>query len=516
MTRRTVGIAAGVFLLLCGAALLYHPTKSLPLEVWDYREFLPILEAQHGVVAQWRALLEYYGTHGRMNPLFYLTFVAQFQAFGADATGWQLIRFMVMGANVVLVAGLARRLGASRWGALLAASLFVVATPAVSGWIQLMAEPLALLTLLGAIHLAIDFRVAPQGSPRVLGILAALAALFLLKEVVGVLGALVVVFALLGWPVPSVPDWRRNPRILLLASGALLLALATAGMILTVRHAPRATGYGMAYGSAPLSLSRLGHNVVAILMLVRGEGRALLSLLYPTNLLLLGVVCGACWILMRRSRQPALWYALALGSAIPLVGALAYWPWPKFDAFYALPFFLGPALVLAGTLTVVEGHGRWSAWVGRGAAVLAVAYAAIPASRSVEATGARIELNASVAQLVGRLTSADTVVVLGPTTGPRVLPVRAEELRDYAVALHWMAPDDAPWVHDADCPAYQPDPGGQTLFVSYSYGCGRFPAPRMRLIATFAWRDWLTLTRVVDTLSADLDGGALSRVMPSP
>lgn len=505
--------AAGVVLLLVlGAASIYHPLRALPLDVWDFREFLPILERHDGMAAQWQALLTYYGTHGRMNPLFYLTFVLQFNLFGADATGWQAIRFLVMCLDVALVAGLALRLGSSRWGATLAASLFIVATPAVSGWVQLMAEPLALLSLLAAVHLALGLRTARHEALRVLGILGGLAGLLLLKEVVGVLGALLVVFAILGWPTPSLPIGRPRLSVIVLAVGAVLLAVAVAGMIVKVRHTTGATGYGMAYGSAPLQPGRLWHNVMASVMPVRGEGRTMLSLLYPTNLLLIALA-GTALFIRRRRPGAAMWYALALGLAIPVVGALAYWPWPKFDAFYALPFFLGPALLLGAALTVIEGAGRRIAWVGRGAAMLAVGYAVIPASRSVEATGARIELNASVARLLGRLMPADTVIILGPATGARQLPVRGEELRDYALALRWAGREQVPSVRDADCPSYQPDAGERTVFVSYSYGCGRLPAPRLRLIASYAWRDWVTLAPGRDTLTADLDGAAVARAL---
>jgi hypothetical protein len=500
-------------LMLAGAAFLYHPHHTLPLEVWDFREFLPILERHDGMGAQWQALLEYYSTHGRMNPLFYLTFVVQFNIFGMDATGWQMVRFVVMAVDVALIAGLALRLGTSEWGATLSAALFVVATPVVSGWVQLMAEPLALLALLLAIHGTLGLHTAPRGTLRVLGILGSLACLFLLKEVVGILGALIVVLGALGWPLPAWPSGAARQRSLGLTVGAMVLAVATLGMIVVVRQTPDATGYGMAYGSAPLVVGRLWHNVAAIVMPVRSEGRAMQSLLYPTNLLLLALLGGALVVVWRRRVAVQRWYAVALGAAMPLLGALAYWPWPKFDAFYALPFFLGPALLLGAALTVIEGEGKRTAWIGRCMAMLAVGYAAIPASRSVEATGARIELNASVARLLGRFSAADTILMLGPASGARRLPVRGEELRDYALALHLATREQMPVVVDADCPAYRPGASERTVFVSYSYGCGRFPAPKVRLMTTYGWRDWLTLAPMRDTLSADLDGAGVARVL---
>ena len=66
--------------------------QTLPLDIWDFREFLPILNRTHGGWAQFVALLDYYAHHGRMNPLFYATFVVQYHWFGVDASGWQWLR----------------------------------------------------------------------------------------------------------------------------------------------------------------------------------------------------------------------------------------------------------------------------------------------------------------------------------------------------------------------------------------------------------------------------------------
>lgn len=501
--------------LVLFALLIYQPFAALPVAVWDFREFLPILDGATGLADRYRALLEYYAGHGRMNPLFYLTFVLQHGAFGAEPLAWQLVRFVVMATDVVLVWWLAGRLGADGWGRAVSAALFVVATPVVGGWIQLMAEPWALLCLLAAAHVALDYREASPWPRRAAAITGCLAAAFLFKEVVGVLGAAVVVLALGGWPRPSLPPAGERRRAVGVALPALGVAVAIAVMLLAVRAAPEATGYGMAYGSAGFEPARLWHNLVATTLPVRPEGRAAIALLYPTNLLLLLLAAAA--LLAWRPVLPArrLW-VLGLGLGLPLLGAVVYWPWPKFDAFYALPFFLGPALLLGGAVTVLGRRSAVSARWARAAAVAAVVYGAIPARRSVDAAAARLRLDQSAAAMIARLGPADTVLVLGPLAADRRLPVAAAELRDYAVATGLVAAAGAATVLDVPCDRYGPGAAPQYAYLSYSYGCGRFPQPGLRLASPYPWRDWLTLAPHVDTLAVDLDGQPIARLLGGP
>ncbi|HRX18968.1 MAG: hypothetical protein KC544_05145 [Gemmatimonadetes bacterium] len=515
MTRERLRRAVPILGVLVLAWLIYRPLATLPVAVWDFREFLPILDAGSGIADRYRALLDYYAGHGRMNPLFYLTFVLQHAAFGADPIGWQVVRFAVMAIDLVLLWWFAGRLGADGWGRFVATALFAVATPVVGGWIQLMAEPLALLALLGAAHLALGYREAPRWPLRAAGIVGCLAVAFLCKEVVGVFGAVVVLLAVAGWPIPRVPAPVERTRVIALALAALLVALAVGAMILAVRSGPEATGYGMAYGSAGLSPARLWHNLVATTLPVRPEGRAALALLYPANLVLVALA-----MLGLHGWRPAdarvRGWALGLGLLLPLLGALAYWPWPKFDAFYGLPFFVGPALLLGGAVTVLGARGGAAARWGRGAALVAVGYAVIPALRSVDAAAARLRLDQSAAAIIARLGPADTVLVLGPTASDRRLPVAAAELHDYAIATHLVAADRAPTVLDVPCERYAPGASPRYAYLSYSYGCGRFPEPGLRLASPYPWRDWLTLTPHVDTLAVDLDGAPIRALLQAP
>ncbi len=493
--------------VLALAFLLYRPDRPLPLDLWDFREFLPILERHDGAWAGYRALLDYYASHGRMNPLFYFTFAVQYALFGEGSHGWQLLRFGVMAAATVAAYALARRLRIAPVGAALAAALLVVATPASRAWLQLMAEPACLLALLLALHAALGYRDRVRWQPAAAAMLAMIAVIFLFKEVVGVLGAVVVVLAVCGWPGPLAMPRLREPRTPALGAGALLIAVAVAALILVVRSQPVATGYGMSYGAGALTVDRLAGNIAAIVTPISPGSHGALRLLYPANLIALLLAGFGVAAAFRRGQGRAAVEAGAIATAVVLLGALLYWPWFKFDAFYALPFFVAPALLIGAATGVLWDEGGWRRGLAGAGALLVPLYAAIPAQRSAATAEAALHLNHAVTRLAGGLDAGDTLVVLGPVEGPRRLPVAAPEIGDFATVLVDRPADALARVVDRPCDALVP-PGSapRVAQVTWSYGCGRLPEADLSLSAPFTWRDWLTLARVHDTLWVDAVG----------
>ncbi len=512
MNRRALAAWVTGLLIVAVALIVYRPDRPLPFDLWDFREFLPILQRHPGIGDGYAALLHYYAGHGRMNPLFYLTFVIQYAVFGDWAWGWQLLRFAVMLVDAALLVWLARRLGLDWLGAATAGLLFVVATPMVRAWVQLMAEPLVIGLLLVAAHAALSYRGAPRWRGRAGCILGCILAAFLTKEVAGALGAGVVLLAVWGWSRPVRRPEVSAPRTLTLVVGASVIAIAVAVMIVTVRSRPDATGYGMAYGSAPLSVARLSENLAAIVMPVHPEGRTALGMLYPANviaLLLLGL--GMAAFLRQGGDRQVLLRSIGFGLGIAGFGALLYLPWPKFDAFYAAPFFVGPALLLGAAVSSLARAGGGRQLLATIGSVLLIGYAMIPASRSVEAAAAALHLNVAVVRVIGSLSAGDSVVVAGPANGPRRLPVAAAELREYAIATGIGGEATLPVMVDADCAA-TPPPAAHRALLSYSYGCGALAAAGLRLTASYRWRDWLTLALRGDTLRADLTGPPVDRL----
>ncbi len=515
MTRFGVRDAATVAGPLLLALLLYQPWRELPLDVWDFQEFLPILGAHDGVVSRFGALVSYYASHGRMNVLFYASIVLEHELFGIRALGWQIARFVVMAGNLVLLHLVVRQIGLTRSASAAALTLVVVATPAVRAWLQLMAEPLVVMLLLIGLLAAIDYATSDHWPRRAAVILGVIASIFLTKEVDGVLGTVLVLVAIVApWRARASIQWRAR-RNIVLAVAAAGIAGAVLFALLVVRAMPTATGYGMAYGSGTMSLARLIELAGASLMPVRPAAGIAAGLAYPVNLVAAVVAVTGAMLAYRRG-MTRLGVVIVAGFAPAALGALAYLPWAKFDTFYALPFFLGAVLLLAAAVDQLDRIPRWGAGLSTAVIVVFGLYGAFPAQRSTEAAAASLRLNDVLARTLGRFGENDTVVVLGPMTGARSLPVKPDELRNYAVALGHVTADQGPEVIAAECDAYHPDraiAGTHLAYVSYSYGCGRFPAPVLSIASPFTWRDWKTLRAVPDSMSLDLAGPAASRLI---
>ncbi len=515
MTRSRLHGAATIAGPLLLALVVYQPWRGLPLDVWDFQEFLPILASHEGIVARFTELVSYYASHGRMNVLFYASIVLQHELFGIRALGWQVARFGVMAGNLVLLHLVIRRLGLTRRASAAALVLFVIATPAVRAWLQLMAEPLVVTLLLTGMLAAIDYSTSEEWRRRAAVILAVIAMIFLTKEVDGVLGAVLVLVAIVApWRAGAPIQWRAR-RNVVLATGAAAIAAMVLIALLLVRAMPAATGYGMAYGSGTISLARLGELAGASIMPVRPAAGIMAGLVYPVNLLA-GALAVVAATLAHRRGAGRLGVVIAAGLTPAFVGAIAYLPWEKFDTFYALPFFLGALLLVAAAVDEVDRIARWGAALSMVVIMVFAVYGALPAQRSTEAAAASLRLNEFLAHTLGRFNPTDTVVVLGPLSGPRALPVKPEELRNYAVALGHVTAAQAPVVVASECDAYHPDRpvvGTHLAYASYSYSCGRFPQPVLSIASPYIWRDWKTLRAVADSLSLDFAGPAAARLL---
>ena len=501
------------------ALLIYHPWAKLPLDIWDFREFLPILQRTSGAWHRFTALLGYYAHHGRTNPLFYATFVMQYSWFGIDAGGWQCLRVVWMSLDLFLVVFLCRRIGLHMAAGIAAAMVLVTASPAVRAWVQLMAEPQALAAILAAACIGTTYRSTDRWQRAACWITLLVAAAFLSKEVVGSLGTVVFLIAVAWNKDDDEPLIAR--RHIVLGSALLLVVAAEALLLHTIRAQPEATGYGMAYGSGALSLGRFGANLLAIMLPVRPGADAALGMLYPANVAaILVLVLGLTTRLRRRPADACLAVVVSAGVLPAIIGAAVYLPWPKFDSFYALPFFVGPLLLYAAAIDELLTAGG----IRRAFAVIAIVvvpgYAAIAANRSVESAAASLRLNADLARLSGRFAHGDTLLVLSPPQGPRGLPVAANELREYGATLGWIDTTRAAAFLAAPCDRYTPTtdvtaPGGP-VFVSYSYGCGRLPNATLQIVSEFAWRDWHTLAAVHDTMTLSFAGAAVRELMHKP
>ena len=297
--------------LAVACALLALWTQRRSLAVYFHPDDLISLEWTRGILPSpdfglWRLL------SGKVY------FAAALGAFGTDPFPYHLLNAVVHMANVVLLYALARRWGAGRPAATLAAGLFGSARPAFSVLQQAVGigELLALALTMGA-FLACERRTVAN---RVAGMLLFAAAL-LCKEAVLLLPLVLLLPRDAPWTLPE--SWRDRLR----TAAPLLLAGLLAALALVIGNVRnRAFGgdaYAMAFGSG------LFHNLMTYVswaLDVRNPffddpgGISLTA--WRVGLPLLLLMLALAWLTRRRTRLPAIglaWAALAIAPVLPLV-----------------------------------------------------------------------------------------------------------------------------------------------------------------------------------------------------
>lgn len=496
-TRMAWGIACAVPAL---AACLVTPWTHHAFAVWDFGELLPLLREGDGLVGTVKALAEYYRSDGRANYLTYLQIAATWEFAGDAPVGWQLQRAILMvgmGVGVVLAG---RRMGATATAAGLGGLLATVGASAMEGWSLLMGEPLAAILLLGMLLLAVGYRDAPRwrGRAVALGLLAL--AVMQTKEVLGLCIPSMVALALcrdadgtLRWP-----RWDARTRWLGIAMALALVAELS--LLLPALADLGANGYASDYGSAGLGAGRAARLVLTMLLPTWYAESGAGAILYPANLTaaILLLAGTATWWRERRRGVPA----LVLLGVLPVFGAMVYAPWPRYAPFYGLPFWLGGLALLVAAGSVMARRSR----AGRLAALVLLAgsslFAAIAMDRALKERQAHADL---AEQLVGALPGwpgVDSLFVVSAGAGARRWPVTGPELHRYAIALGVPA-TSVPPVVDISCQeaATRLTTGlSRAGLINSVQSCGPLPIRTGVHVASYHYRDWISLARVRDSV----------------
>lgn len=502
---------AATAMVLAGTALafaIYTPWVGRPFSVLDFSEFLPILRREHNVLTQFFALVDYYlNEHGRLNVVSYAALALKWTLLGDSPMLWHWLRFVQMGVLVGGVYLLARRLGASWMGAAAGASLLVCARTAQEAWVRVtMGEPLGLGFMLGAALVVTDPRWvtrSPGGAAAATG--ALVAAAILAKEM---LVAWVPALLLLGacyqeGGVLGPPQWTPRLRRLVTAVGVATLLSCIA--VLLAASARSAEGFTASYRMEGVSLHRLVANWNQMVMPENTSGRSSWWLQRPNILFAVTCLSGLAVAFSRLEGRRHAWLVTGVGVALSAAGALVYLPWPYFSPFYAVPFLVGPSLLLATAVTAVERHVprvRWAAYAGAASVALLVAMASAYMSR---VTIAQQQVNGDLAQLLPRYASADSILVAQPFRPQQTWQGWGPTLVRYALSVG--AASQLPRAVDVGCrdiPYLLQGRLGNAVLISYSYYCGSTPGATLRLRRSFTFLDYVTLSVGTDSVGADL------------
>ncbi|MFQ5678309.1 MAG: hypothetical protein ACE5HP_02505 [Gemmatimonadota bacterium] len=482
---------------LAGPLLVFRPWRWEPFAAEDFSEFLPLLSTSLG--ESFRRLLAYYTSQGRWNPVSQLYVAVNWALFGEHSVAWNLGRAILLLVELALLFAVLRRLRISPAPAVAATMLFGLSSAAAGSWTRLTAEPLVVLALLVGALLAIGYRSAERWGTRAAGLGAAAAVAVLSKEVAV---AAVPFLALLAvarddrrarGAETSVPPGRLDgPRFVwLVVVLAAVVAAAAVPVIHAVRGAPPdayVTAYGPARPAFRVWLELLVSHAVPFHVIAGGPiGVLLLNELFAV------LVCAAWWRRCRRtggdSRCRTL---LPLFLFLPVGGALVYWPWPRFENFYALPFFLGGTLLFAFAVEELRSAGglaRRLCWIGVTLLLLGGAAGGWNLSNRTNALR-RTEWTA--ARLLPRLELGGGIVMGVPGEPERAWQGPGATLRRFAESVA-PGPVALPPAEDLPCAGVRSlaaDPARRRSVLSYAHLCGPLHRPAARIVRHYRRLGW--------------------------
>jgi hypothetical protein len=408
--RASWGIAA-VALLVLLTLLIYEPWVDRGFDIADFSEFQPILEAHETVLGRYSALVDYYATHGRWNALSYAFLSLKWSLLGPNPVAWQWLRFFQMTLILVMLLGILSALRLRAAAALSATAIFALSGAAVNSYIRLtLGEPLAVSCFLLAILLSISYQRSSGWRLSAPAIALLLGGIVAAKEVLVLLVPFVLLIALAwggeGWtkPVRS----RRNAHLLIWSFGSIGVSSVFVVLAL-LRQDPDA--FVSEYGAAPGGIVQLAALAAYMAMPVhRAIPSPFFMMLYPGNLILL-VLLLATAVLWWRGRGRSDWVTVAASIGMPIIGAIVYSPWPSIGEFYALPFVLGTAMLVAISLHYAVVSDRRIGWAASSLAIVAIAYCAVAADASAKARFAQRVIHNRAVGLIATASYADTVVV---------------------------------------------------------------------------------------------------------
>jgi hypothetical protein len=485
------------------AYLIYRPDRELPFHHLDFSEFLPVLQSSSSFLDGFSRLAEFYGRFGRANVIPYALLSAKWELFGWWSPGWQWSRFAVMVAILVLLFRLLRRLGASAPAAAAGCSLFLVAPPATRGWIQLtMAEPLGTLLLLALCLTVIPSEETPLSRARWAAAGLLILGVLLTKEMLVATFVLPLGLSLLTDEAGrlSTPALRRHVKqlvVLLVGVGVV----AGAVLVRAILAAPSGAYYS-AYGQFRRPTLETMAIWLATISPIDPAGDLPGAAKVAALCLFVVLVGGGGLLYVRRAPQAAAnRWLLAVAAGFPLVGALAYMPWPTYVPFYAIPYLIGASILVALALTGIERSAS--------RAVLAVAHAswgmllvlaATQAQWEAESTAALQRLNYRLVTRIGADQSIDSVFFATGRIDSQRWRGPARTLGRYAAAVQVRWPP----VRDVLCNDRGRAPGS---VVIYRDGLCPSPADVEAVVERYQRFSLRRLTMVPESIWVDLRRG---------
>jgi hypothetical protein len=200
-----------------------------------------------------------------------------------------------------------------------------------------------------------------------------------------------------------------------------------------------------------------------------------------------------------RAIRPLLGFALLL----PLLGVISYLPWPSFQEFYALPYLVGTAVLIAFAVSGFELLGRSPATLGTILAGVPLLFMLTSAQYSAGRSRASTALAHEVTELLTNGTNGDTVVFAVRGLPPRQWFGLSATLARQATVNGTSFPP----VIELACPdakeRFERSKHSLTMVAFHSH-CDPIGPAQRQVVVSFSWFDWARGRVVRDSASADV------------
>jgi hypothetical protein len=491
------------------AAYIYQPWRDLGFDLEDFSEFQPILEHAGSVSSRFRALTEYYGTHGRWNVVGYAFLAAKWTLFGPEPVAWQWLRLVQMLGVAALTSQVIVTLGVSRPVAWASALLFLFSSAAAASFVRLtLGEPLALVFLLGALLLATGYQKTGRWKLCGMGVSLCVGLLLATKEVLIVCVPFVLAFGM-SWRDGAFHRLRWSERNAFLLAAVAATVVLISILIIRVSMGNEPGSYDSAYRVDNISAAKF--LVLAFYMVMPVQHSSppeVFPLLYPANVII-GIVGASGLVTWVRfgARLPRPWPLVIGALSLALAGAAVYAPWPRFEDFYALPFMLGVGLVLAFTVEAAGERTRANYCIALGTLLLGVLYMVVAARAAVEYRFALRGATNELVETLQGLHGLDSVLV-GTSDPGLAWHQRAATLeRSMRNRTRDAAVPSMVGVTCAEAAENRMSPMSVAV-VNYVRECGEIGAADISVVHRFEYRDWRTLGTRRDSFAIELRRGS--------
>jgi hypothetical protein len=487
--NRDLGFGVVVLAAIAVALFLYRPWQRDPLPIRDFAGTISLLSSTSDVGSAYDALMTSYTHEGRFQPVFMFGFAAQWSVFGTNSIGWQAVRFALLLAVMALAVVFAVRCGATWIASAVAVALWFVASGSHEAWFLLqLAEPSAALLVAISAVLATFWRSARYYPLVGLALSASLLLAVLSKETMIVAVPFVVAIALCrdrhGWASPEL----SSRTTVLLLTVVLVIALLAMAPILDTRENALAGAYASRFDVTAIAAGKLSNAARAILLPVTRVPW------FPANVLFGAVLLGG-WVAFFRTNSREAAIAATVLLCFPLGGILLYAAWPGFPGYYAMPFALSTATMLALSLTALRRHSRPIARGAFGAIVVVAIYGALFAWNGAQADRAIRGTDWAAVQMMRHIPSGARLVVGVPD--PAHAGDFGRNLSLYAAAIGTAPLMPAEDVTCRDAVSSDRQAPGAVALVLFSHLCGADVLPGEPPAARSAQRhveiEWKTL-----------------------